>query len=82
MLHLPFYCYTDPYVHVYFQIKMVIGIKGRGLSNGSIYCRTERKELVDFTSDRENYSPCPLGLLACRKLWAISAESLMLHSQR
>lgn len=60
---------------------MVIGIKEKGLSDGSIYPRTERMELVDFTSDCENYSPCPLGPLPGHKLWAISAESLMyIHS--
>lgn len=69
------------YVRVcaYFQIKRVTGIKGKGLLDGSIYSSTERKELVDFPSDSENYIPCPLGLLVGHKLWAISAESLMLH---
>lgn len=66
-------------MHLYFQIKRVTGIKGKGLLDGSIYPSTERKELVDYSSDSENYIPCALGLLAGRKLWAISAEYLMLH---
>lgn len=40
--------------------KMVIGIKGKGLSDVSIYPRTERMELVDSTSDCENYKSLSL----------------------
>lgn len=66
-------------MHVYFQIKRVTGINGKGLLDGSIFPSTERKELVDYSSDSENYIPFPLGRLAGHKLWAISAEYLMSH---
>lgn len=37
-----------------FVIQWVRGIKGKGLLGGSLYPSTERKELVDVTSDSEN----------------------------